>query len=195
MRRGVEILNASCEIQTDAKRSGRRGSRVSVQMRPRVSVIVRSYNRLGALAELLTALLAQDHDSFEIVVVEQSTQRPAAELARDRVARARSARSHPALRAARRPGRPQRRRARRARRAVRVHRRRRPAGEPRLARAPRGELRRSEVPRRHRPFLDDGAEKPVRRTPSARAATCCRSTSSSGSASTRAPTSRSTSRA
>jgi glycosyltransferase involved in cell wall biosynthesis len=49
--------------------------------RPRVSVIVRSYNRLGALAELLQALLAQDHDSFEIVVVEQSTQRPAAELA------------------------------------------------------------------------------------------------------------------
>lgn len=48
---------------------------------PRVSVIVRSYNRLGALAELLQALLAQDHDSFEIVVVEQSTQRPAAELA------------------------------------------------------------------------------------------------------------------
>jgi glycosyltransferase involved in cell wall biosynthesis len=48
---------------------------------PRVSVIVRSYNRLGALAELLTALLAQDHDSFEVVVVEQSTKRPAAELA------------------------------------------------------------------------------------------------------------------
>ncbi len=43
---------------------------------PRLSVIVRSYNRLGALAELLSALLAQDHDSFEIVVVEQSTQRP-----------------------------------------------------------------------------------------------------------------------
>jgi glycosyltransferase involved in cell wall biosynthesis len=49
---------------------------------PRVSVIVRSYNRLGALAELLQALLVQDHDSFEIVVVEQSTERPAAELAR-----------------------------------------------------------------------------------------------------------------
>ena len=48
--------------------------------RPRVSVIVRSYNRLGALAELLRALLAQDHDSFEIVVVEQSTQRPSEEL-------------------------------------------------------------------------------------------------------------------
>jgi glycosyltransferase involved in cell wall biosynthesis len=49
--------------------------------RPRVSVIVRSYNRLAALAELLQALLAQDHDSFEIVVVEQSTQRPADDLA------------------------------------------------------------------------------------------------------------------
>jgi glycosyltransferase involved in cell wall biosynthesis len=46
-----------------------------------VSVIVRSYNRLAALAELLQALLAQDHDSFEIVVVEQSTLRPAADYA------------------------------------------------------------------------------------------------------------------
>ena len=49
---------------------------------PRVSVVVRSYNRLGALAQLLTALLAQDHDSFEVVVVEQSTDRPPVELAR-----------------------------------------------------------------------------------------------------------------
>ena len=49
---------------------------------PRVSVVVRSYNRLAALAELLAALLAQDHDSYEIVVVEQSTERPPAELAR-----------------------------------------------------------------------------------------------------------------
>ncbi|NVB84496.1 MAG: glycosyltransferase [Kofleriaceae bacterium] len=49
---------------------------------PRVSVIVRSYNRLHALAELLLALLAQDHDSFEIVVVEQSTNRPPEDLAR-----------------------------------------------------------------------------------------------------------------
>src|SRR5688572_587169 len=47
----------------------------------RVSVIVRSYNRLAALAELLRALLAQDHDSFEIVVVEQSTDRPVDDLA------------------------------------------------------------------------------------------------------------------
>ena len=43
---------------------------------PRVSVVVRSYNRLAALAELLAALLDQDHDDFEIVVVEQSTVRP-----------------------------------------------------------------------------------------------------------------------
>jgi glycosyltransferase involved in cell wall biosynthesis len=44
-------------------------------------VIVRSYNRLGALAELLARLLAQDHDDFEIVVVEQSTLRPDEDLA------------------------------------------------------------------------------------------------------------------
>ena len=49
---------------------------------PRVSVIVRSFNRLAALAELLEALLAQDHDSFEIVVIEQSLERSADELAR-----------------------------------------------------------------------------------------------------------------
>jgi glycosyltransferase involved in cell wall biosynthesis len=42
---------------------------------PRVSVVVRSYNRLPALLELLRELLAQDHDSYEIVVVEQSTER------------------------------------------------------------------------------------------------------------------------
>ena len=51
------------------------------QAQPRLSVIVRSYNRLGALAELLRALLAQDHDSFEIVVVEQSTSCPPDDLA------------------------------------------------------------------------------------------------------------------
>lgn len=52
------------------------GSSEASCAQPRVSVIVRSYNRLAALAELLRALLAQDHDSFEIVVVEQSTIRP-----------------------------------------------------------------------------------------------------------------------
>ena len=50
-------------------------------MAPRVSVVVRSYNRLHALAELLTALLAQDHDSFEIVVVDQTTKAPPEDLA------------------------------------------------------------------------------------------------------------------
>jgi len=48
---------------------------VSNAAKPRLSVVVRSYNRLPALAELLTALLAQDHDDFEIVVIEQSTRR------------------------------------------------------------------------------------------------------------------------
>ena len=45
-------------------------------MTPRVSVIVRSYNRLVALGELVAALLRQTYPSFEIVVVEQSTVRP-----------------------------------------------------------------------------------------------------------------------
>ena len=49
---------------------------------PRVSVVVRSYNRLEALGELLAILLGQDHDSFEIVVVEQSTELPEAAVAR-----------------------------------------------------------------------------------------------------------------
>jgi glycosyltransferase involved in cell wall biosynthesis len=53
---------------------------VPKQTCPRVSVIVRSYNRLGALAELLQSLLAQDHDSFEIIVVEQSTRREPAQV-------------------------------------------------------------------------------------------------------------------
>ncbi|MBI4508168.1 MAG: glycosyltransferase family 2 protein [Deltaproteobacteria bacterium] len=51
-------------------------------MTPRVSVVVRSYNRIPALCELLTALLAQDHPSFEIVVVEQSTKVAARDAAR-----------------------------------------------------------------------------------------------------------------
>ncbi len=41
---------------------------------PRVSVIIRSYNRLPALCELLDALRAQDHDSFEVIVIDQSTE-------------------------------------------------------------------------------------------------------------------------
>ena len=56
--------------------------------RPRLSVIVRSYNRLPALAELLDALLAQDHDSFEVVVIEQTTLAASEDMARlDRLAR------------------------------------------------------------------------------------------------------------
>lgn len=55
---------------------------------PRLSVIVRSYNRLPALCELLDELLAQDHDDFEIVVVEQSTRRDPEGAARlDQLAR------------------------------------------------------------------------------------------------------------
>jgi glycosyltransferase involved in cell wall biosynthesis len=49
---------------------------------PRVSVVIRSYNRLVALCELIEAVLAQEHDSFEVVVVEQSTNRPADAAAR-----------------------------------------------------------------------------------------------------------------
>lgn len=51
-------------------------------MTPRLSVVIRSFNRLPALCELIAALLAQEHDSFEIVVVEQSTDRPAEAAAR-----------------------------------------------------------------------------------------------------------------
>ncbi|MEP1307362.1 MAG: glycosyltransferase family A protein [Balneola sp.] len=39
----------------------------------KASVIVRSYNRIPALLELLTKLRAQTYNDFEIVVVEQST--------------------------------------------------------------------------------------------------------------------------
>src|SRR5262245_42611976 len=55
---------------------------------PRLSVIVRSFNRLPALAELLEALVAQDHDSFEVVVIEQTEQRAPGDVARlDELAR------------------------------------------------------------------------------------------------------------
>ena len=49
---------------------------------PRLSVVIRSYNRLPALCELIEALLAQRHDSFEVVVIEQSTETPADAVAR-----------------------------------------------------------------------------------------------------------------
>ena len=61
---------------------GQRRSRGLETGRPRISVIVRSYNRLPALAELLEALLAQDHDSFEIVVIEQTPVRAREDMAR-----------------------------------------------------------------------------------------------------------------
>ncbi len=51
-------------------------------MSPRVSVIIRSYNRLPALVGVLEALLAQQHDSFEIIVVDQSTEKPEAAMTR-----------------------------------------------------------------------------------------------------------------
>ena len=49
---------------------------------PRLSVIIRSFNRLPSLVELLTVLLAQHHDSFEVIVVDQSTEKPAEASAR-----------------------------------------------------------------------------------------------------------------
>src|SRR5262249_33600088 len=41
--------------------------------RPRVSIVVGSYNRLTSLCELLQRFLEQDFRDFEIVVIEQST--------------------------------------------------------------------------------------------------------------------------
>ena len=56
---------------------------------PRVSVVIRSIGRLTSLIELLEKVLAQNHDSFEVVVIEQTPNPDAAawsrieELARD----------------------------------------------------------------------------------------------------------------
>lgn len=52
------------------------------RVHPRVSVVVRSFNRLPMLCELLDALLRQDHDDFEIIVVEQSTDRAVDDVTR-----------------------------------------------------------------------------------------------------------------
>jgi glycosyltransferase involved in cell wall biosynthesis len=49
---------------------------------PRVSVVIRSYCRLGALAELLGRIRAQEHDSFEVVIVEQTPAPSEEQLAR-----------------------------------------------------------------------------------------------------------------
>ncbi len=68
--------------------------------KPRLSVVVRSYNRLPALVELLEALRAQDHDSFEVVVIEQTADRASEDVARlDALARDPRIRilSHPPL--------------------------------------------------------------------------------------------------
>lgn len=63
---------------------------------PRISVVVRSCNRLAALVALLTALFAQDHVSFEIVVIDQSTFKPRADVdPRRGVERPRFARPQP----------------------------------------------------------------------------------------------------
>jgi hypothetical protein len=48
---------------------------------PRISVVVRSFGRISSLVELLAALLQQEHDSFEIVVVEQTMAPDASEAA------------------------------------------------------------------------------------------------------------------
>ncbi len=51
-------------------------------MTPRISVVIRSYNRVEMLCELIERLLAQHHRDFEIVVVEQSTERSPGAAAR-----------------------------------------------------------------------------------------------------------------
>jgi glycosyltransferase involved in cell wall biosynthesis len=55
---------------------GLAGGIYSAAVSPQVSVIVRSHNRLPSLCVLIEALLRQRHPSFEIVVVEQSTEVP-----------------------------------------------------------------------------------------------------------------------
>ncbi|HKE14408.1 MAG TPA: glycosyltransferase family 2 protein [Kofleriaceae bacterium] len=50
--------------------------------RPRASIVVGSYNRVGSLCELLEQLLAQDWQDFEVIVIEQSTRASAAERRR-----------------------------------------------------------------------------------------------------------------
>ena len=54
----------------------------SATERPPVSVVVRSYNRLDALAELIPIILKQTFTNFELVIVEQSTQKSPEQIAR-----------------------------------------------------------------------------------------------------------------
>jgi glycosyltransferase involved in cell wall biosynthesis len=48
----------------------------------KISVVIRSYNRLEALCELLEIVLGQRHDSFEVIVIDQSTELPPAAVAK-----------------------------------------------------------------------------------------------------------------
>jgi len=88
LQRAERRGNRECQVFTTSLsagfvRIGRHARCYMVaEMSPRVSVVIRSYNRLPQLAELLARLLEQRHDAFEIVVVEQSTERPAAAVAR-----------------------------------------------------------------------------------------------------------------
>jgi glycosyltransferase involved in cell wall biosynthesis len=52
--------------------SSRFAARADAQEAPFVSVVVRSYNRIPTLCQLLHSLLRQDYPRFEIVVVEQT---------------------------------------------------------------------------------------------------------------------------
>ncbi|MBK9071569.1 MAG: glycosyltransferase [Myxococcales bacterium] len=54
----------------------------SATERPPVSVVVRSYNRLDALVELIPIILGQTFTKFELVVVEQSTQKSPEQIAK-----------------------------------------------------------------------------------------------------------------
>jgi hypothetical protein len=123
---------------------------MSASASPRVSVVIRAYNRQAALCELLRAVLRQRFADFEVVVVEQST-RPDGRRGAGGAAR-RPARARAALPAARRPAGAQRRRARGPRRGPAVHRRRRPAAGRRLDRRAPAKLRRPRLRRGHRPL-------------------------------------------
>lgn len=82
---------------------GNRRPRPVEAREPRVSVIVRSYNRLPALAELLGALLAQDHDAFEVVVIEQTEVRAGDAIAQDAIAQIDELARDPRIRILRHP--------------------------------------------------------------------------------------------
>jgi glycosyltransferase involved in cell wall biosynthesis len=68
-------------------------------MLPSVSVVIRSYRRLGPLFELLDAVLHQDYANYEVVVIEQTANLPAEVEQRFAALQA----EHPRLRVERRP--------------------------------------------------------------------------------------------